>query len=108
MNESWGPHDIGGQMAGPIDLGEHDIAHWEWQIDAMLRLALKKGLISDFAELRDGIEQLSADDYDRLSYYERWAKSLAYTLLDRGAITDQALNEKVAEVRTRQEADGLR
>ena len=50
MNESWGPHDIGGQMAGPIDLGEHDIAHWEWQIDAMVRLALKKGLISDFLE----------------------------------------------------------
>lgn len=104
MTESWGPHDIGGQMAGPIDLGEHDIAHWEWQIDAMLRLALKKGLISDLAELRDGIEQLSADDYDRLSYYERWAKSLAYTLLDRGAITNQALNEKVAEIRARQEA----
>jgi hypothetical protein len=29
-------------------------------------------------------------------------------LLDRGAITDQALNEKVAEIRARQEAEGLR
>ncbi len=108
MSKSWGPHDIGGQMAGPVDLSEHDIAHWEWQIDAMVRLALKKGLISDFAELRDGIEQLSADDYDRLSYYERWAKSLAYTLLSRKVITDQALNEKVAEIRVRQEAAGVR
>ncbi len=108
MNKSWGPHDIGGQMAGPVDLSEHDIAHWEWQIDAMVRLALKKGLISDFAELRDGIEQLSADDYDRLSYYERWAKSLASTLLSRKVITDQALNEKVAEIRARQEAEDLR
>ena len=108
MNASWGPHDIGGQMAGPVDLSEHDIAHWEWQIDAMVRLALEKGLISDFAELRDGIEQLSADDYDRLSYYERWAKSLAYTLLSREVITDQALDEKVAEIRTRQETEGLR
>ena len=108
MNKSWGPHDIGGQMAGPIDLGEHDIAHWEWQIDAMVRLALEKGLISDFAELRDGIEQLSADDYDRLSYYERWAKSLAYTLLSKGAITEQELNGKIEAIRARQEAEGLR
>jgi hypothetical protein len=108
MNKTWGPHDIGGQMAGPVDMSEHDIAHWEWQIDAMVRLALGKGLISDFAELRDGIEQLSAEDYDRLSYYERWAKSLAYTLLSRGAITEQSLEDKVAEIRARQEAEGVR
>ena len=108
MSDPWGPHDIGGQMAGPIDLSEHDIAHWEWQIDAMVRLAHARGLISDFAELRDGIEQLSSDDYDRLSYYERWAKSLAYTLLSRGVITEQGLNDKVAEIRARQQAEGLR
>ncbi len=95
-------------MAGPVDLGEHDIAHWEWQIDAMVRLALKKGLISDFAELRDGIEQLSADDYDRLSYYERWAKSLAYTLLSKEVIIEQELNDKIEAIRARQEAEGLR
>ena len=95
-------------MAGPIDLGEHDIAHWEWQIDAMLRLALKKGLISDFAELRDGIEQLSADDYDRLSYYERWAKSLAYTLLSKEVIIEQELKDRIEVIRSRQEAEGLR
>ena len=108
MSESWGPHDIGGQTAGPVDQSEHENAHWEWQIDAMVRLALAKGLISDFAELRDGIEQLSADDYDKLSYYERWAKSLAYTLLSRGSVTEQALEGKVAEIRARQEAEGLR
>ena len=108
MNEPWGPHDIGGQMAGPIDLSEHDIAHWEWQVDAMVRLALAKGLISDFAELRDGIEQLSAEDYEKLTYYERWAKSLAYTLLSKGSITEQALNDKVTEIRARQEAEGVR
>ncbi len=105
MSESWGPHDIGGQLAGPIDLSEHENAHWEWQIDAMVRLAYTKGLISDFAELRDGIEQLSAEDYDNLSYYERWAKSLAYTLLSRGSVTEQALDDKVAEIRACQDAD---
>ncbi len=108
MSDPWGPHDIGGLMAGPIDLSEHDIAHWEWQVDAMVRLAHAKGLISDFAELRDGVEQLSAEDYDSLSYYERWAKSLAYTQLSRGSVSKQALHDKVAEIRARQEAEGLR
>ena len=31
MSKSWGPHDIGGQEGGPVDLSEHDTAHWEWQ-----------------------------------------------------------------------------
>jgi hypothetical protein len=107
MSEPWGPHDVGGRDAGPIDTSEHDTAHWEWQIDAMVRLALRKGLISDFAELRDGIEKLTPDDYDRCTYYERWAKSLAYALVERGVISEQALADQVAAVRARQEAEGL-
>jgi hypothetical protein len=106
MSESWGPHDVGGKAAGPVDRTEHDTAHWEWQIDAMVRLALRKGLISDFAELRDGIERLTPEDYERFSYYERWASSLAYALVARGVVSEQALADKVAAVRARQEAAG--
>ncbi len=107
MSKSWGPHDIGGQEGGPIDLSEHDTAHWEWQIDAMVRLSLSKGLISDFAELRDGIEHLTQEDYDSCTYYERWAKSLAYTLVSRGVVSEQQLAEQIDAVRVRQEAQGL-
>jgi hypothetical protein len=106
VSKPWGPHDVGGQDAGPVDTSDHETAHWEWQIDAMVRLALRKGLISDFAELRDGIEKLTPDDYARCTYYERWAKSLAYALVERGVITEQALAERVAMVRARQEAEG--
>ena len=105
MSEPWGPHDIGGQEGGPIDLSDHDTANWEWQIDAMVRLALKKGLISDFAELRDGIEQLAPEDYENFTYYERWAKSLAYTLVSRGVVTESALAEKAEVIRERQQAE---
>lgn len=106
MSEPWGPHDLGGQNGGPIDLAEHDTAYWEWRIDAMVRLALKKGLISDFAELRDGIEKLTPDDYKQCTYYERWAKSLAYTLVSRGVISEQQLSDQINAVRARQEAEG--
>jgi hypothetical protein len=105
MSEPWGPHDIGGQEGGPVDLSEHDTAHWEWQIDAMVRLALKKGLIGDFAELRNGIEQLTAEDYERCTYYERWAKSLAFALVSRGVVSEEVLQAKVAAIRARQVAE---
>jgi hypothetical protein len=107
MSEPWGPHDLGGQDGGPIDLAEHDTAYWEWQVDAMVRLALKKGLISDFAELRDGIEQLTPDDYERCTYYERWAKSLAYTLVSRGVVDKGQLDAEIAAVTARQEAEDV-
>ena len=106
MSESWGPHDVGGMEAGPVDLAEHDTAHWEWQIDAMVRLALKKGLINDFAELRDGIERLEPEDYERFNYYERWAKALAYALVERGVVDNAAIAERAVMIRERQAADG--
>lgn len=67
----------------------------------MIRLAMKAGLFTDFAELRDGIERLTPDDYERCTYYERWAKSLAYTLLDKGVVTQAQLDERVAAIRQR-------
>ncbi len=102
MSQTNDPHDVGGLEAGPVERGEHDTAWWEWQVDAMVRLALGKGLISDFAELRDGIEHLTPADYEDLSYYERWAKSLAYTLVDKGVVTRDALEQKMREIAERQ------
>ena len=104
MTEPSGPHDIGGFEAGPVDRSEHDTAYWEWQIDAMIRLALGKGLITDFAELRDGIEHLEPEDYDQLTYYERWAKSLAHTLLSKDVVSQELLDAKIAQIRERQAA----
>ena len=98
------PHDLGGLAAGPVDRAEHDTAYWEWQIDAMIRLAMKAGLFTDFAELRDGIERLTPEDYERSTYYERWAKSLAYTLLDKGVVSEADLADRIAQIRARQAA----
>lgn len=103
MSEPSPPHDIGGDPGGPVDRSEHDTAWWEWQIDAMVRLALTKGLISDFAELRDGIERLAPEDYDRLTYYERWASSLAHGLVSKGVVTQAQLDARIATIRQRQQ-----
>ncbi len=108
MDTASGIHDQGGIETGPVDRSEKDTAYWEWQIDAMIRLALGKGLLTDFAELRDGIERLDPEDYERFTYYERWAKSLAYTLLSKQVISQDSLRDKMAEIKERQSADGLR
>lgn len=106
LHDPWGPHDVGGRPAGPVDRSEHDTAQWEWQIDAMVRLLVGKGVLSDFAELRDGIEKLQPEDYERLSYYERWAASVAYALIDKGVIAEQELREAVLAIKREREAGG--
>lgn len=103
-----GPHDIGGRSAGPVDTADHDTAHWEWQIDAMVRLVMQRGLLTDFAELRDGIERLEPEDYDKLTYYERWSKSLASALIGKGIVSEAALRQKIEAIRARQSAEADR
>jgi len=88
-------HDIGGLQLGEIDRGEHDYAMWEKRVDAMLVLLTKKGIIT-VDELRYGIENLGADAYEKLSYYERWIASVTRALQARGVITTDELGRKMA------------
>ena len=91
-----------------MDRSEKDTAYWEWQIDAMIRLALSKGLITDFAELRDGIERLDPEDYEKLTYYERWSNSLAHALLAKDIVSPDLLDKKISQIRERQSAEASR
>ncbi len=94
--EPSGPHDMGGLPGGPLDRDESDIAYWERRIEAALYLSFQKGLLQDTAELRIGIESLQPDVYEALSYYERWAASLAARLVERGLIDQAELDARVA------------
>jgi len=80
---------------GEIDRGEHDYAMWEKRVDAMLVLLSKKGIIT-VDELRHGIENLGADAYEKLSYYERWITSITRALQARGVITTDELGRHMA------------
>jgi hypothetical protein len=96
------PHDLGGLMAGPICQAQHDYALWEKRVDAILVLLAGKGVMT-VDELRHGIESLGADQYERLSYYERWIASIARALAARGVITTDELGRRMAEVARRDE-----
>jgi hypothetical protein len=98
-----GPHDIGGLDAGPVDTAPHELSLWEKQIDAMNQLLAQKG-IRRTDENRAAIETLGHDAYDRLSYYERWTAALARILIDKGVLTQDEIDAKVAALRARGDA----
>jgi hypothetical protein len=92
-----GHHDIGGLPLGPIDREQHDYALWEKRVDALLVLLANKGIIT-VDELRNGIETLGADQYERLTYYERWIASVTRALVAHGVITTDELGRRMADV----------
>ena len=99
-----GCHDIGGLPAGRIERAEHAHALWEKRVDAlMVLLGSQERRVITVDELRRGIEQLGAEAYDAMSYYERWIASMTNTLLNKGVIDSDELGRRMAEVEARGE-----
>jgi len=95
---------MGGLPAGKVERTEHDYADWERRVDALAVLlwgvkGAKKLMTVD--ELRKNIEALPPDAYEKMSYYERWVKSLSDTLIQRGVISAEELERKMADVEKR-------
>ena len=102
-----GVHDMGGLPAGRIGRAEHAHALWEKRADAlMVLLASPERRVITVDQLRRGIEQLGAEAYEAMSYYERWIASIANTLLAMGVITSDELGRRMAEVEKRGEGGG--
>ena len=102
-----GVHDMGGLPAGRIERAEHAHALWEKRADAlMVLLASPERRVITVDQLRRGIEQLGAEAYEAMSYYERWIASIANTLLATGVITSDELGRRMAEVEKRGEGGG--
>ena len=99
-----GPNDIGGLPAGPVETDPHQMSFWEKQVDAMNMLLGMKG-IRRTDENRRYIEMLGHDAYNTLSYYERWTASMSRLLIDKGHLTQEEVDAKVAELRARLGAD---
>ena len=93
-------HDMGGLEAGPVDRHEHNPAHWEKQVDAMMTLLSDAGRgLLKVDELRRGIESLGADAYERLGYYERWGESMKRILVEKGVVSEAELGRRIAALK---------
>ncbi len=97
-----GHHDMGGLPAGPVEVSEHDYALWEKRVDALMVLLSQKGRnLLNVDELRRNIESIGGDAYETMSYYERWVFSITQTMIQRGVVSIDELNQKMAEVESR-------
>jgi Nitrile hydratase beta subunit len=99
---SKGPHDIGGEPAGPIDTVDHGMSFWEKQANA-LRNTLTSRKVVRLDELRRAAEDLG-ERYYQLAYFERTTEALRRVLLEHGFFTEDELAAKIAEVRRRYDA----
>lgn len=93
-----GPHDIGGEPAGPVDTTDHGMRFWEKQANA-LRGALTLAGVVKTDELRRAAESLP--EYGRLAYFEITTSALRTLLLEKGLMTEAELAAKMSEIRRR-------
>ena len=86
-------HDMGGVpkfLCEPIDTGAHALTPFDREVDAIRQILGAKGVMS-VDELRRGIEAIPEPDYLRLTYYQKWIRSIAGNLVARGVVTEAEL-----------------
>jgi len=81
----------------PLNLAEHTPADWEVLVDAVSVALGARGLRTT-DELRRAMEDMPADDYLALSYYERWARGTEQLLVEKGVLTRDEIDRKMAEL----------
>lgn len=91
-------HDRGGWPTDePINRSEHQIMDWELRVSAIRQVLGQKGLLrSD--ELRRGIESIEPGRYEALGYYERWTESIESIIVEKGVLTREEIDQKVADL----------
>jgi hypothetical protein len=92
-----GVNDMGGSPGGPIDKSQHEIEDWERLADAVTIVLDKKG-IKTTDEHRRAQESLTPEQYDALSYYERWVAATELLLVEKGVLTREEIDAKAREL----------
>jgi hypothetical protein len=92
-------HDRGGwPEAGLIDRSEHEVTVWEKRTDALMRLLAGRGLLG-VDELRRAIESIEPAAYERLTYYERWITAIERLMIEKGVLTREEIDARVASLK---------
>lgn len=79
----------------PLNLEEHTLADWEVVADA-LNVALGACGLRSTDEHRRAMEDLPPDEYLSLSYYERWVRGTEQLLVEKGILTREEIDRKMA------------
>jgi nitrile hydratase subunit beta len=90
-------HDLGGAarfLCEAIDIRPHELNDFDRDVDALRAILSAKGLMS-VDELRRGIEAIPEAQYHRLSYYERWMRSIVDNMIRNGVIAEDELRAEL-------------
>jgi hypothetical protein len=91
-------HDMGGRPSDtPLNIAEHALADWEVMADAINGALGARGLRST-DQHRRAMEDMPADDYLALSYYERWVVGTERLLIEQGVLSAAEIDAKMAEL----------
>lgn len=94
-------HDRGGWPTNePIDRTEHEHAYWEKSTHALFAALREKDVVYT-DEARRGIESLPLDQYETLSYYEKWSASIETLLVEKNILSLEEIEAKVKEMDAR-------
>ena len=103
-----GAHDLGGMHGfGPVEReADEPVFHAEWERRAFaITLAMGYGAQWNIDLTRYAREQMPPADYLRSTYYEHWVFGLQKLLVDKGVLTRQEIEARMAEI-ARAEREG--
>lgn len=97
--------DLGGRPAAAVDPAPHEASMTERRIDAMMML-LRKAPRAFWRtdENRRSIESLAPAFYEGSAYYERWVTAMRALLVEKGILTADEIEAKLADVRARHDS----
>ena len=100
MTKTKAYHDVGGDDFGPVPMIDGEYQLWEKRVDAMMRLLSSPDVaLMRVDELRRGIETLGEAAYNAEPYYGKWARSLAKIMVEKGVLTRDELDARIAALR---------
>ncbi len=108
-----GHHDVGGRPGHElIPREQHALLPWEVRTDALMWILTDArragGPLMTVDELRRGIENLPAEDYRSLGYFEKWLLSMVAIMTEKGAVDPIALEQRVAVLTAEHAAEHAR
>ena len=99
-------HDLGGvepAASSTIDRDEHALTQFDKNVDALMYLLShpSRRLIR-VDELRRAIESFTPLQYEQLSYYEKWLQAMHNLMIEKGVLTREEVEQKIAALRAGQ------
>ncbi len=93
-------HDMGGVskfMCDPVDTEPHALTDFDREVDAIRQLlGMRKVMSVD--EMRRAIEAIPEEQYLRMSYYQRWMRSITENMLASGVFSEDELRAALGQV----------